>query len=312
MGPDPPPILEIMAPRSGGFSKRFALALCAFRPRHDPVQEIRWSRTFLIDYYDWLSFNALGLDDDGSGDDQKAAAEDAGDAVVAGAASDARVAYCDPGSKVIFAAVQEAVSDVQEELEAEGVRINPYFQEKVDYWDTDLCHYANATMREVQYCTSLTKLPEAATAHARVAWTPEETVYALHNWHRQLRWHYAIIQAARVPEEVEHAHPRRPTDCSQVERHAAQLLREPRFKREENSAKLRDRLKNKMSREKLLEAVSLLVDKRIVSAPGLEEAAKRQKRSFTVKKRTWDELSQDEDAMQFLKRLRINRDCFEL
>ena len=48
-----------------------------------------------------------------------------------------------------FRAAQESVADIQEELENAGVAVSPYFQEKLDYWDTDLCHYANAAMREV-------------------------------------------------------------------------------------------------------------------------------------------------------------------
>ena len=55
-------ILEIVGPRSGGFSKRFALAMRAFRLRQNPTQDINASRRFLIDFYDWLSFSALGAD----------------------------------------------------------------------------------------------------------------------------------------------------------------------------------------------------------------------------------------------------------
>ena len=77
--------------------------------------------------------------------------------------------------------------------------MNRFFKEKLDYWDTEICHYANATMREVQFCESLTKLPTAASAHMRATWTAEETAYALHLWHRQLRLHYALAQETKEP-----------------------------------------------------------------------------------------------------------------
>ena len=105
--------------------------------------------------------------------------------------------------------------DIQEELEKAGVTISPYFQEKLNYWDTDLCHYANAVLREVQFCRWLTKLPDAATAHTRTAWTPRESAYALHCWHRQLRWHHALIEAAPPAEDSEH-----PKNCPSRRVHA--------------------------------------------------------------------------------------------
>ena len=317
------PMLEIMAPRSGGFSKRFAVALCSYRPRQDPLQEMRLSSSFLIDYYDWLSYHALGLDVQASKEQAGLAHDDSGeggfvrDDIGRQAPVDVpepgRVAYCSPGARVMFEAVQEAVTDAQEELEASGKEMSPYFQEKLDYWDTDLCHFANATMREVQFCTSLSLLPGAGAAHRRVAWTPEETVYALHLWHRQLRWHHAIIQYSG-----ESGHPPSTSArssgssaCTQTEQHAARLLHEPALRQEVGSGKLRDRLKNKMSREGLLDAVHLLVSKGIVDAPGISKASPSNKARFTVKKRSWSELSEHEGAVELLKRLRVNRDCFD-
>ena len=227
--------------------------------------------------------------------------------------SQRRIAHCDDGSKVIFHAVHEAVVDVQEEFQAEGVRISPYFQEKLDYSDTDLCLYANAAMREVQYCTSFTKLPGAATAHRRTTWTPQESAYALHSWHRQLRWHQALIQSGPPARDSEHSKgPPKDSECTSAEAHAAKLLREPRFERQESSKLLRDWARNTMSRDGLVEAVRFLVAKGIVTSPDVEQAAAKPRKAFTVAKRTWADVSQNDDAMQLLKRLRVHRDSFDL
>ena len=55
--------------------------------------------------------------------------------------------------------VEEAVGNVQLELQTEGNPNNPYFVEKLEYWDTDMCHHANVAMREVRFCESLTRCP---------------------------------------------------------------------------------------------------------------------------------------------------------
>ena len=51
-------------------------------------------------------------------------------------------------------------------------------------------------MMEVQFCESFTRLPGADMSHARVEFSAEEAVYALHNWHRQLQWHNTITRAS--------------------------------------------------------------------------------------------------------------------
>ena len=134
-------------------------------------------------YHDWLSFCALGLDEEKV---EPHVAASAGEVEhprfvsIADAHPVPRAAYCDTGSKVMFTDIGQAVSDVQEELEAEEVHVNPFFKEKLDYWDTDICHCANTTMREVQLCESSTKLPTAASAH-----TSGDCRGELRIWHRQ-------------------------------------------------------------------------------------------------------------------------------
>ena len=222
-----------------------------------------------------------------------------------------RVAFCDLGSKLMFTAIGEAVIDVQEELEVEEIDVNRFFKEKLDYWDTDICHYANATMREVQFCESLTKLPTAASAHTRATWTAEETTYALHLWHRQLRLHHALAQETKEPRKHDQKSKASTLKCSVPEQNAGYLLREPKFKRQADRSKLRDWLRNTMNRDGLVEAVGFLQENGIVEANGFNEARSKPKKTFTVKKRPWQDVSQNTDALELLKRLCVSRDCFE-
>ena len=88
-------------------------------------------------------------------------------------------------------------------------------------------------------------------------------------------------------------------------------MREPKFKRQADSSKLRDWLRNKMNRDGLVEAVGFLQEKGIVEANGFNEARSKPKKTFTVKKRPWQDVSQNTDALELLKRICVSRDCFE-
>ena len=121
------PTLETMAPRSGGFSKRFTLSLCSFRPRYDPLQEMRFSKIFLIDYVTIGSRSVRwGL---------TRRRRRASRPVLMKTSTRASFpllmrSQCLVWLTVtqVFTAIGEAMSEEQEELEAEEVHVNLFFK----------------------------------------------------------------------------------------------------------------------------------------------------------------------------------------
>ena len=137
-------------------------------------------------------------------------------------------------------------------------------------------------------------------------------MYAIRMWLRQLEWHAALYRSAPTAGEDEvQLIPSASARLNDIERVVRYLLVDLRgWVTLVNFTATRN-VRNKFTSDQVKKAFEMLRDKGIVKLESSHRS--RGKAKMTTKKRQWSEITADEggEAAKFLKRLRVNRDCFE-
>lgn len=158
------PVMEVMDARGNGFQKRLSLVLktqpgCV----HDPDECADAADAFFKSFFSWMAREVLCTESKNHSDS--------------------------------FASLymRSAESGIRDFVDAHP-DLGSWLEQKLLYWDSDVCKAQNCAMRMVQFCRSLTSVEGSAASHTRTTFSAEETVYGFHYWERQVYYHAALYR----------------------------------------------------------------------------------------------------------------------